>query len=57
MSMADTLRRFGDEFAPLEPADGAVVSLSMRSGPLAGNVRLLPVPEYVAEVRRLARGD
>jgi len=53
-TMADGLRRFADEFAVLNPRPGAVVSLSMRRGPLAGDVRMAPMDEFLSEIRSAA---
>lgn len=50
VDMADGLRRFAVDFAALQPEPGAVVSLSTRRGPLAGDVRIVPLGDYLGAV-------
>jgi uncharacterized protein len=53
--MAAPLRRFAGTFAALQPAPGAVVSLSPRRAALAEGVQLAPLDAFLDTVRLAAR--
>ena len=56
MEMAESIRRFREQFAALKPQTGGVVSLATQPGPLAEGVRLVPLADYVAEIAAGKKG-
>lgn len=54
LEMGRAIARFRDEFSPLAPAPGGVVTLAEQAAPLSRDVWLMPFAGFIAAVRGMA---